>query len=120
MSESRLSRVTAVLARGPGQSSGDPRCGIEIDLCLDSRGQIAPTCGSDEPWRVRRYWPDRADWLGELVAIGQGWGVRNTGGDDEPVWDLHGHILRPGEYITLVRPNDAESVFRIVNVEALG
>ncbi|MGH7212790.1 MAG: hypothetical protein ACREF1_15170 [Acetobacteraceae bacterium] len=120
MSEPRLSRLTAVLARGPGQPDGDSRCGIEIDLCLDARGQILPTCDSDEPWRVRRYWPDRGDWLGELVAVGDGWGVRNTGGDDDPVWELHGRLLRPGEYITLVRPTDAESAFRIVNVEALG
>jgi hypothetical protein len=119
MTEPRLSRLTAVLARGPGQPEGDPRCGIEIDLCLDQRGQIEPACATDEPWRARRFWPDREDWWGELVAVDDGWGLRSTGGDDEPVWELHGRLLRPGEYITLVRPNDAESVFRIVNVEAL-
>lgn len=119
MNEPRLSRVIAVLARGPGQPAGDPGCGIEIELCLDPVGQIDQACVGGGPWRVRRFWSDRADWTGELVPIEDGWGVRSTGGDDEPVWELHGRILRPGEYVTLVRPTDAESVFRIVNVEAL-
>ncbi len=119
MSEPRLSRVTAVLARGPGQPSGDPRCGIEIDLCLDPRGNVEAICASDEPWRVRRFWPDRPDWHGVIVQMDDHWGLRSTGDDDEPVWELQGRMLRPGEYVTLVRPNDAELVFRIVNIEAL-
>ncbi len=119
MSAPRLSRLTAVLTRGPGQPGGDTSCGIEIELCLDQRGQIQPACAGDKPWRVRRFWPDREDWRGELVAVEDGWGVRSSGSDDEPIWELHGRMLRPGEYITLVRPADSESVFRIVNIEAL-
>ena len=120
MSEPRLSRLTAVLARGPGQPSGDPRCGLEIDLCLDPRGHIEASCSPDQPWRVRRFWSDRPDWHGELAPVDEHWGVRSIGGgDDEPVWELQGGVLRPGEYITLVRPSDAEFVFRIVNVETL-
>ena len=120
MSEPRLTRVIAVLARGPGQSDGDPRCGLEIELCLDGWSAGAAPSATDPPWRVRRFWPDRADWHGEIVRVDGGWGVRGVGGnDDEPVWELHGRSLRPGEYITLVRPSDAELVFRIVNVEAL-
>lgn len=119
MNQPRLSRLTAVLARGPGLPGGDTRCGLEIELCLDALGQIQPACAADGPWRVRRFWPDREDWRGELVPIESGWGVRSAGGDDEPLWEMHGRQLRPGAYITLVRPTDAEFLFRIVNVESL-
>ena len=114
----RRERVTAVLVRGPGRPNGDTRAGLEMEVCLDSRGQMATAGASNGPWRLRRFWPDREDWLGELVAVDDGWGVRAIGGDDEPVWELQVRLLRPGEYITLIRPSDAESVFRIVNVES--
>lgn len=120
MSESQQSRLTAVLARGPGQPDGDPRCGLEVELCLGGWGATEAPSPADPPWRVRRFWPDRPDWHGEIVRVEGGWGVRGVGGDDdEPVWELKGGSLRPGEYITLVRPSDAELVFRIVNVEAV-
>ncbi len=117
MDEPRLSRMTAVLARGPNQPAGDTGYGLEIELCLSARGQIEAAGAGEEPWRVRRFWPDRADWHGELVPVDEGWGIRSTEGDDAPMWELHGRILRPGEYITLVGPDNAELVFRIVNIE---
>lgn len=119
MNEASLSRLTAVLASAPGLPVGDTRCGLEVELRLDLRGQILPPFPEDSPWRVRRFWPDREDWLGVLVPVEDGWGVRSAGGDDEPIWELHGRGLRPGEYITLVRPTEGEFMFRIVNVEAL-
>ena len=115
----RRARITAVVVRAPGQPGGDTRAGLEIETWLDSRGQIQPSPAERDHKRVRRFWPDREDWLGELVAVDGGWGVRAIGDDDEPVWELQVRLLRPGEYITLIRPTDAELVFRIVNVETL-
>ena len=117
MDAPRLSRVTAVLARGPDRPSGETGCGLEIELCLGAGGQVEASCPGEAPWRVRRFWPDRRDWYGELVAIDGGWGIRGTRGDDEPVWELQGRIMRPGEYLTLVGPDGTELLFRIVNVE---
>ncbi|MBV9118386.1 MAG: hypothetical protein JOY63_13610 [Acetobacteraceae bacterium] len=119
MEAPRLSRMTAVLARGPDRPNGDIGRGLEIELCLGARGQVEASSAGEAPWRVRRFWPDRGDWHGELVAIDGGWGIRGTRGDDEPVWELHGGIMRPGEYLTLVGPDDAELLFRIVNVETV-
>ncbi|HJS83953.1 MAG TPA: hypothetical protein VJ779_00655 [Acetobacteraceae bacterium] len=119
MDAPRLSRVTAVLARGPDRPSGDTGWGLEMELCLSARGQIEAACATDTPWHVRRFWPDRKDWHGELVAVDGGWGIRGLRGDDEPVWELQGRILRPGEYVTLVGPDNAELLFRIVNVETV-
>jgi hypothetical protein len=110
-------RVVAVLSRAPGLPEGDPRAGIEITAFLDPNGALDATA---PPGIVRRYWPDREDWTGELVSIDEGWGIRETGsGDDAPVWALQGGVLRPGAYVTLVRPTNEESVFRVVNVEPL-
>ncbi len=119
MDAPRLSRVTAVLARGPDRPSGDTGRGLEIGLCLGAGGQIEASCAEDTPWHVRRFWPDRKDWHGELVTVDEGWAIRGTRGDDEPVWELQGRIFRPGEYMTLVGPDDSEWLFRIVNVETL-
>lgn len=99
---------------------GDVRAGLEIEALLDRSGALDVPAGARVAGRVRRYWPDRGDWTGELVRLDDGWGLRGSGeGDDAPVWELQGRSVRPGEYITLVRPTDAESVFRVVNVEAL-
>ncbi len=118
MPGARLSRVTTLLARAPGLPGGDTRSGMELELCLDARGQIEPACG-EEPWPVRRFWRDREDWHGILVPVGEGWGLRSARGEDEPLWELQVRLVRPGEYLTLVRPGQDELLFRIVNVEAL-
>jgi hypothetical protein len=121
MPDVRFSRVTALLVTGPGMPEGDTRCGIEIELCLTGTGQPdLSACGTDLQWRVRRFWPDRLDWHGFLIPLGEGgWGVRGTSDPDEPLWELEGRLFRPGEYLMLRRPNGDELSFRIVSVEAL-
>jgi hypothetical protein len=46
-----------------------------------------------------------------------GWALRNERSPDEPLWELDVRVLRPGEYITLRRPDGADAVFRVVSVE---
>ena len=56
--------------------------------------------------------------IGQLILVDEGeWGLLSESGDNEPVWDLAGKVFRPGDYVTLRRPDHAELVFRIVNVE---
>lgn len=117
--EARRHRISAVLIRGPGQPDGDVVATLEIEAPLDRNGALLDPGEGRTAGQVRRSWPDRPAWKGELVRLETGWGLRGTGeGDDSPVWELQGRPVRPGEYLTLVRPNDAESVFRVVNVEA--
>jgi hypothetical protein len=116
----RRHRVTAVLVRGPGLPAGDVRAGLEMEVALDPSGELHILPDSTWAGRIRRRWPGRPDWEGELVRLDDAWGVRGlVDGDNAPVWELQGRSLRPGDYLTLVRPNDAESVFRVVNVETL-
>lgn len=121
MSSSRLCRITALLASSPRQPQGDTRCGMEIVLCLTADSQPdALACGMGEPWRVRRFWSDRPDWHGLLVSLDDDrWAMRSAGDADEPLWDLRGRTFRPGEYLTLRRPDGRELSFRIVSVEAV-
>ncbi len=119
MSESRLWRVTALLIRAPELPAGDTRCGIELDLCLTPRGEPDPAAGDTEAaWRVRRFWRDRPDWHGFLVPLDNGWGLRGHSDPDEPLRVIEGRSFRPGEYLTLRRPNGEELLFRIVSVLA--
>jgi len=112
-------RVTAILARGPGLPAGDTSATLEMEVCLDANAALAAPKGCGPAGTARRTWPDREPWSGELVPLDGRWGLRGVGeGDDAPVWELQGRVMRPGEYVTLVRPTDEESVFRVVNVEA--
>lgn len=120
MAELQLCRVTALLASGPGQPAGDTRTGLEFVVCLDARGHPDfDACRVDRDWDVRRFWPDRPDWRGNLVRLEDGaFGMHSAASPDEPVRQLHGRVFRPGEYLSLPRPSGEHLVFRIVSVEA--
>lgn len=93
---------------------------MELVLCLTPDGQPdAPDGGRGEPWRVRRFWRDRPDWNGLLISVGDDrWAMRAADDPDEPLRDLQARTFRPGEYLTLRRPDGTELSFRIVSVEA--
>ena len=115
-----MARVMMLLAQGPGKPEGDIHEGIDMRACLNSQGQV--DVGAYEadplPWRVRRFWPGREDWFGHLIMLDDGqWGLLSEGGDNAPVWNISGRTFRPGEYVTLRRPDHEELIFRIVNVE---
>jgi hypothetical protein len=118
MSSYRPFRIIALLASSPRHPQGDTRCGMEIVLGLTAESRPDPL--ASEPGRVRRFWSDRPDWHGLLVAHDNDtWAVRAADDPDEPLWDLEGRTFRPGEYLTLRRPDGTELAFRIVSVEAV-
>ncbi len=115
-----MARVVALLAHGPGLPEGDTLHGMELHLCLNGQGELdlGAYKADPQPWRVRRYWPHREDWWGQLIEVeGLGWALRAESDPDEPLWQFTLRRLRPGEYLTLRRPNGEELVFRIVQVE---
>jgi len=113
-----LTRVTALLASGPGAPDGDVQQGMEITLVLDPGGRIGlDTYYADpRPWRVRRFRPARPDWTGDLVHEEDGWALRGGPAIDGPLWFLDVRGLHPGEYLTLRRPDGDEMVYRVVSV----
>lgn len=121
MSEARFARVTALLTSAPGRPAGDTRCGVEIELCLTPLGEPDRLgCATDAAWSARRFWRDRPDWNGFLIPLdGDRWGLRGANDPDEPFWELRGRRFRPGDHLTLRRPNGEELTFRVVSVETV-
>jgi len=109
-------RVLALLASGPGFPEGDLGQGLALAVRLTGQGQIDPA-GATEAFRARRFWPDREDWQGAIEWLETGWALRNERSADEPLWELDLRTVRPGDYITLRRPDGADAVFRIVSVD---
>jgi hypothetical protein len=109
-------RVMALLASGPGFPEGDVAQGLELSVRLTGQGQIDPSAARDE-FHARRFWPDRDDWQGALEWLETGWALRNHRSPDEPLWELDVRNVRPGDYITLRRPEGGDAIFRIVSVE---
>lgn len=120
-----MPKILSLLAAGPGFPTGSTDQGLELRLPLTMQGQIDPAdyFADDEPWPARRFRPGRPDWRGEVALVDAGdveagWCLRGEQGMDEPVWTLDARIFRPGDYITIRRPDGEEMVFRIVSVEA--
>ena len=114
-----MAKILSLLAQSAGHPDGDTAIGLELSVCLTPNAllDVAAFEISPLPWPVRRTWPDREDWHGELIRVDEGWAIRAARGDNEPVWDVTVKTLRPGEYITLRRPDGEELIFRIVGVE---
>ena len=114
-----MAKVLSLLAQSAAQPNGDTATGLDLSVCLTSNAHLDAAAFevSPLPWPVRRTWPAREDWHGELVRVDDGWAIRAARGDNEPLWDVTAKIIRPGEYITLRRPDGEELIFRIVGVE---
>ncbi len=119
-----MPKILALLAAGPGFPTGSTEYGLEIHVRLTPQGQIdtAAYFADAAPWRARRFRPGRQDWQGEVVLVDEespdaGWALQGEQGMDEPVWTLEGRVYRPGDYLTIRRPDGEELVFRIVAVE---
>jgi hypothetical protein len=113
-----LTRVTALLAQGPGQPAGDVAHGLEIRLGLtaDAHIDLETYLADPRPWAARRFRPERPDWHGELVHDDGAWTLRGAPAEDGPLWFLEVRTMHPGDYLTLRRPDGEDFVFRVVGV----
>lgn len=115
-----MAHVRAVLASGPGLPGGSPKQGLDMVVPLTPQGRLdeVSLIAADAPLPARRFRPDREDWTGVLVAADGGFALQGNSSRDDPIWAMEAHVFRPGDYITLRRPNGQELVYRIVAVEA--
>ncbi len=115
-----MSLIFLTLAYAPNQPDGDVDDRLELNIALSPQGQIDEFAYESDPapWLGRRMLPDGREREVELVRADGAWALRGADGDDAPLWALEGRVFRPGEYVTLSRPDATQLVFRVVNVEA--
>ena len=114
-----MTKLTMLLAKGPGAPDGDLNDALTLRLALNPQGQIDAAAYDDDPapWLAVRTSPGAEAKRAELVRLEEGWALQNLVDEDDPLWTLEGYVFRPGELVRLGRPDGEELLFRIVASE---
>ena len=114
-----MTKVTLVLARGPGKPEGDITERLVLNICLNAHGQIDLQAyeSAPEPWLASREQDHAAPRAMEIIRLDEGWARQSTNSQDDPICVFEGYVYRPGELITLQDPNGETMLFRIVASE---
>ena len=116
-----MAKVLLVLAQAPGLPNGDLNDRLELKLGLTPQGQLDDHAFKDSPfpWIATRDRPGQPVQHSELIRLDDGWALQSLEeGENEPLWAFEYWLFRPGELVRLRRPDGAELLFRIVQVEA--
>lgn len=112
--------VRLELARTEEFPEGSPSRAYLLRLPLKEDGIIDEASLSAAPARatVRRYWPNQPDMSGHVILTPRGWAFSYEPGenDDEAVFHLETHAIRPGEYLTLTEPDGSKLPYRVANL----
>lgn len=116
-----LFRVKLELARSKEAPGGDPSHGYAFVAPIDSSGHL--DAGSWTSLRARctveRIQHNSVVERGHLVHVGQGWHFDYKGGtrdDDEALYKLDRHFLKPGEYVSVTEHDGVQRTFRVASV----
>ncbi len=114
-----MTKLTLLLARGPGKPDGDVTDRLVLCLMLTPGGQIDTDAYfvAPEPWLAFREQGGREPRKLEVIRIEEGWALQSINGEDDPIWTFDGNVFRPGEVVALRRPDHQEFLFRIVSAE---
>jgi hypothetical protein len=108
------------LARTPDHPAGSASRAYLLRLPLAEDGLIDGDAIRHDPARatVRRFWPSQPDLSGYVVPTRRGWAFSYRPGeeDDEPIFHLETHPIRPGEYLTVTEPDGQRLPFRVASV----
>ncbi|MFN3944129.1 MAG: hypothetical protein ACK4K7_04280 [Allosphingosinicella sp.] len=111
------------LARTPEFPGGSASRAYLLRLPLAEDGLIDEAALSRRPGQatVRRYWPSEPDLSGQVIRTQNGWAFSYRAGeeDDEQVFHLESHPIRPGEYVTVTEPDGRRLPFRVASVREL-
>lgn len=109
------------LARTPDFPEGSVTRQYLLTLPLDERDRIDAAALKAEPARatVRRIWDGEPGRHGYVIPTERGWALSYAVGeeDDEPIFHLETHQIRPGEYLTLTETDGEAQPFRIAQCE---
>ncbi len=114
-----MTKLTLVLARGPGKPDGDLLDRLTLRLQLTADGHIDGQAydAASHPWLGVRERNGGSREL-EVIRIDEGWALQSTDSEDDPIWTFNANVFRPGEVVALWQPNGDEYLFRIVAAEA--
>jgi hypothetical protein len=115
--------VRLELGRTKAYPEGSPSYAYVLHLPLDEAGTLdAPTYrAARERATVRRLWAGEADQAGTLIhRRGGTWAFSYAPGDedDETIFHLETHKIRPGEYVTITETNGEKLPFKVVSCHA--
>ena len=115
-----MTKLTMLLARGPGLPEGDLNDRLVMHLSLTAQGHLDADAfeHASQPWLSARDRPGLNTKTSELTHEYDIWALKSINGDDDPLWVVEGHVFRPGELVILRRPDGEELLFRIVAVDA--
>lgn len=107
------------LARTPEFPEGSAARAYVLRLPLDAEGVIDEAAYRAERERavVRRLWLGESEQSGLLIRKRRGWAFSYEPGDedDEAIFHLETHRIRPGEYLTLTEADGGRLPFKIVH-----
>jgi|DEB0MinimDraft_6_1074348.scaffolds.fasta_scaffold46862_2 hypothetical protein len=118
-----LKTIRLELARTPDHPDGNPNHGYEFHAPLDgdSKLDVSEWDKNKELCSVRRFEDDLEDEHGVLIHTpDHGWTfsyVPDRDDDDEPVFRLGQHVLKPGEYLSITEHDDVQRTFVVASVK---
>lgn len=115
--------VRLELARTPDFPEGSARHVYVLHLPLGEDGIIDESEFRQAPGRaiLHRTWPNEADQNGLIIRKRGGWAFSYEPGDDddEAIFHLENHPIRPGEYLTITETDGDRLPFRVVSCQPL-
>ena len=116
-----LKSIRLELARAKEHPAGDPRHAFILRAPIDENGFLDKEAFLKERdlCSAVKISPDTGDETGRLIHTRKGWALSYAPGDedDEPIFSLARHPLRPGEYVTITEHDGEERTFRVISVE---
>ena len=114
-----MTRITMLLARGPGLPEGDLNDKLTLTVALTAQGHLDTDAFAQHPtpWLACRERPGQKAKRSELAPDDGIWALSAVHGDDDPLWTVNSGVMRPGELVMLRRPDGEDLLFRIVASE---
>jgi hypothetical protein len=110
------------LARTPEFPEGSSAHSYIFRLPVDDNGSLELRELRDVKGhpKVRRIWPNEPDRIGTILPKGRGWvfSYQEGDADDEAIFHLENHVLKPGQYLTITETDGAKLPFRVASCNA--
>jgi hypothetical protein len=115
-----LTRIRLELARSEGFPEGSSAIGYDLIAPLTADGHLdAALWSAHKDACTVRHFANAHQERGALAHNAKGWFFDYKRGheDDEPLFRLDHHVLKPGEYVSVTEHNGKLMTFKVVSAE---